>query len=88
MFWAGEEGGTAVADVLFGDYNPGGKLPYPVYADERDLPPMSEYDITKSFTYMYFAGKPEYAFGHGLSYTTYDYGHLKLSSIRFRAMGR
>jgi len=46
MFWAGEEGGTAVADVLFGDYNPGGRLPYTVYAGERDLPPMNEYDIT------------------------------------------
>ena len=88
MFWAGEEGGTAVADVLFGDYNPGGKLPYTVYAGERDLPAMSEYDITKGFTYMYFAGKPEYAFGHGLSYTTFDYGNLKLSSSQIPSDGQ
>jgi beta-glucosidase len=88
MFWAGEEGGTAVADVLFGDYNPGGKLPYTVYAGERDLPPMNEYDITKGFTYMYFAGKPEYAFGHGLSYTTFDYSNLRLSSNQIGSDGQ
>jgi beta-glucosidase len=88
MFWAGEEGGTAVADVLFGDYNPGGKLPYTVYAGERDLPPMSEYDITKGFTYMYFDGKPAYAFGRGLSYTTFDYGSLKLSSNQIGSDGQ
>jgi beta-glucosidase len=88
MFWAGEEGGTAVADVLFGDYNPGGRLPYTVYASERDLPPMTEYDITKGFTYMYFGGKPAYAFGHGLSYTTFDYGTLKLSSAQIAGDGQ
>ncbi len=88
MFWAGEEGGTAVADVLFGDYNPGGKLPYTVYAGERDLPPMTEYDITKGFTYMYFEGKPAYAFGRGLSYTTFDYGSLKLSSNQIGSDGQ
>jgi beta-glucosidase len=88
MFWAGEEGGTAVADVLFGDYNPGGKLPYTVYASERDLPPMTEYDISKGFTYMYFQGKPAYAFGHGLSYTTFDYGTLKLSSTQIAGDGQ
>jgi beta-glucosidase len=88
MFWAGEEGGTAVADVLFGDYNPGGKLPYTVYAGERDLPPMSEYDITKGFTYMYFDGKPAYAFGRGLSYTTFDYGSMKLSSNHIASDGQ
>jgi beta-glucosidase len=88
MFWAGEEGGSAVADVLFGDYNPGGKLPYTVYAGERDLPPMSEYDITKGFTYMYFDGKPAYAFGHGLSYTSFDYGSVKLSSNQIASDGQ
>lgn len=88
MFWAGEEGGTAIADVLFGDYNPGARLPYTVYASERDLPPMSEYDITRGFTYMYFDGKPEYAFGHGLSYTTFDYNDLKLSSNQIASDGQ
>ena len=80
MFWAGEEGGTAIADVLFGDYNPGGKMPYTVYASERNLPPMSEYDITKGFTYMYLNVKPVFAFGRGLSYTTFDYSNLTISS--------
>jgi beta-glucosidase len=80
MFWAGEEGGTAIADVLFGDYNPGGKMPYTVYASERSLPPMTEYDITKGFTYMYLNVKPVFAFGRGLSYTTFDYSNLRISS--------
>jgi beta-glucosidase len=80
MFIAGEEGGNAIADVLFGASNPGGRLPYTVYASHADVPPMDEYDITKGFTYMYFAGKPVYPFGHGLSYTTFAYSNLRLSS--------
>jgi beta-glucosidase len=88
MFWAGEEGGTAVADVLFGDYNPGGKMPYTVYSGTQGLPPMTEYDITKGFTYMYYDGKPEYAFGHGLSYSTFDYSNFKISSNQIAADGQ
>ena len=80
MFWAGEEGGTAVADVLFGDYNPAGRLPYTVYQSVQDIPPMKEYDITKGFTYMYFDGDADYVFGHGLSYTTFDYSNLRISA--------
>jgi beta-glucosidase len=87
MFWAGEEGGTAIADVLFGDYNPGGKMPYTVYASERSLPPMTEYDITKGFTYMYLNVKPLFAFGRGLSYTSFDYSNLKISSPRVAGDG-
>src|SRR6185436_17351903 len=79
MFWAGEEGGTAIADVLFGDYNPGGRLPYTVYQSVQDIPPMKEYDITKGFTYMYFDGEADWVFGHGLSYTTFDYSNLGVS---------
>src|SRR5581483_7123786 len=60
MFWAGEEGGTAIADVLFGDYNPGAKLPYTIYRSDADVPPMTEYDIRKGFTYLYFNGEPEW----------------------------
>jgi beta-glucosidase len=78
MFWAGEEGGTAIADVLFGDYNPGGRMPYTVYQSVQDIPPMKEYDITKGFTYMYFDGEPDWVFGHGLSYTSFDYSNLKV----------
>jgi beta-glucosidase len=79
MFWAGEEGGTAIADVLFGDYNPGGRLPYTVYQSVQDIPPMKEYDITKGFTYMYFDGAVDWVFGHGLSYTTFEYSNLKVA---------
>lgn len=87
MFWGGEEGGTAIADVLFGDYNPSGRMPYTVYSSDRGLPPMTEYDITKGFTYMYFGGKPLFAFGHGLSYTTFDYSNLKLSMDKVQSSG-
>jgi beta-glucosidase len=87
MFWAGEEGGTAIADVLFGDYNPGGKLPYTVYASERTLPPMTEYHISKGFTYMYLDAKPVFAFGRGLSYTTFDYSNLKISTAQIASDG-
>ncbi|MGH9401618.1 MAG: glycoside hydrolase family 3 C-terminal domain-containing protein [Terriglobia bacterium] len=87
MFWDGEEGGTAIADVLFGKYSPAGRLPYTAYASELQLPPRSQYDITKGFTYMYLRGKPEYAFGHGLSYTTFSYSNLSLSSSHIPANG-
>ena len=78
-FYAGEEGGNAIADVLFGNYNPAGRLPYTVYESLDQLPPMTEYDITKGFTYMYFNGKPLYPFGHGLSYTTFQYTNFDAS---------
>jgi beta-glucosidase len=58
MFYDGEEGGAAVADVLFGDYNPGGRLLYTVYESSDQLQPMTEYDITKGMTYMYFTRRP------------------------------
>jgi beta-glucosidase len=80
MFWAGEEGGTAIADILFGDYNPSGRMPYTVYASERTLPPMTEYDISKGFTYMYLNDKPVFAFGRGLSYTSFEYSNLSIPS--------
>lgn len=85
MFWDGEEGGTAIAGVIFGKYDPAGRLPYTVYASELQMPPRSQYDISKGFTYMYLRGKPEYAFGHGLSYTTFKYSNLSLSSVRVPA---
>jgi len=79
-WWPGEEGGHAIADVLFGDVNPAGRLPHTVYASEQQVPPQDEYDITKGFTYMYINGAPLYAFGHGLSYTTFAYSNLQLSA--------
>jgi beta-glucosidase len=78
-WFPGEEGGTAIADVLFGDVNPGGKLPYTAYASADDVPPQSQYDITKGFTYMYFGGKTVFPFGHGLSYTDFAYTNLQLA---------
>ena len=79
-WWPGEEGGHAIADVLFGDANPAGRLPHTVYASESQVPPLTEYDVTKGFTYMYLNGPPLYPFGHGLSYTKFNYDHLKVSS--------
>ncbi|MES2660031.1 MAG: glycoside hydrolase family 3 C-terminal domain-containing protein [Verrucomicrobiota bacterium] len=87
-WWPGEEGGHAIADVIFGEVNPAGRLPHTVYASEEQVPPLDEYDITKGFTYMYLNGEPLYPFGHGLSYTAFKYGALKLSSSRVKADGK
>ena len=78
-WWLGEEGGNAMADVIFGDVNPAGHLPYTIYASEAQVPPQDEYDISKGFTYMYVKGEPLYPFGHGLSYSTFNYSGLKAS---------
>lgn len=75
--YPGQEGGNAVADVLFGDYNPGGRLPVTYYKSVEQLPPFEEYDM-KGRTYRYFEGEPLYPFGYGLSYTTFGYSGLKL----------
>jgi beta-glucosidase len=81
-WWGGEEGGNAIADVIFGDVNPAGRMPLTVYASAQQVPPQDEYDVTKGFTYMYLNGKPLYPFGHGLSYTTFKYGGLELSDSK------
>jgi beta-glucosidase len=78
-WFPGEDGGTAIARVLFGDYNPGGHLPYTVYANLNGVPPTNDYDVSDGYTYLYFKGSPLYPFGHGLSYTTFAYKNLKLS---------
>ena len=87
-WYPGEAGGTAIAQVLLGDYNPGGRLPYTVYASLDGVPPQNEYDVSKGFTYLYFKGVPLYAFGHGLSYTQFKYSNLKLSQTRTTAAGK
>ena len=74
-----EEEGTGLADVLFGDYNPAGRLTQTWPASIDQLPPMMDYDITHGRTYMYAKDKPLYAFGYGLSYTSFRYANLKLS---------
>ncbi len=77
-WYPGEQGGTAVAEVLFGDYNPGGRLPLTYYNSLDELPPFDDYDVTKGRTYQYFTGKPLYPFGYGLSYTTFRYSNLEV----------
>lgn len=79
-WYPGEQGGTAVADVLFGDYNPAGRLPLTYYNSLNELPAFGDYDITKNRTYQYFKGKPLYPFGYGLSYTTFEYSHLEVDN--------
>lgn len=78
-WYPGQMGGTAVADVLFGDYNPAGRLPLTFFASSDDLPDFEDYDMKKGRTYRYFKGKPLFPFGHGLSYTTFDYSKAGLS---------
>jgi len=78
MAWyPGQEGGNAIASVLFGDYNPGGRLPVTFYSATTQLPPFENYDM-KNRTYRYFKEKPLYPFGYGLSYTNFTYSNLKL----------
>ncbi len=75
--YPGQEGGTAVADVLFGDYNPAGRLPVTYYKSVEQLPPFDSYDM-EGRTYRYFKGEPLYPFGYGLSYTSFKYAGLKV----------
>lgn len=75
--YPGQEGGYAVADVLFGDYNPAGRLPVTYYQSVDQLPPFEEYDMINR-TYRYFKGEPLYPFGYGLSYTTFEYSNLEI----------
>ena len=78
-WYPGEEGGNAIADVLFGDYNPGGRLPVTFYKSAAQLPPFDDYKMDGR-TYRYFKGEPLYPFGYGLSYTKFSYGNLKLKN--------
>ena len=74
-WYPGQAGGTALADVLFGDYNPAGRLPVTFYKSAEQLPPFTDYAM-KGRTYRYFQGEPLFPFGHGLSYTTFAYRNL------------
>lgn len=71
-WYPGEQGGNAVAEALFGDYNPGGRLPLTYYNSLDELPAFDDYSV-KNRTYQYFEGKPLYEFGYGLSYTNFKY---------------
>lgn len=76
-WYGGQAGGDALADVLFGDFNPSGKLPLTFYRSVEDLPDFEDYSM-EGRTYRYFKGEPVYAFGHGLSYTDFDFGKGKI----------
>ena len=76
-WYGGQAAGTAIADVLFGDYNPAGRLPVTFYKSDSDLPAFTDYSM-KNRTYRYFKGDPLYGFGYGLSYTNFKYSNLKL----------
>ncbi|HEY7680488.1 MAG TPA: glycoside hydrolase family 3 C-terminal domain-containing protein, partial [Terriglobia bacterium] len=77
LWYPGEEGGTALADVLAGDYNPAGRLPVTFYKSVAQLPPFRNYSMNGR-TYRYFSGAPLYPFGYGLSYTTFSYGPARV----------
>jgi beta-glucosidase len=78
-WYGGQAAGTAIADVLFGDYNPAGRLPVTFYKSDNDLPSFTDYSMSNR-TYRYFKGQPLYGFGYGLSYTNFTYDQLKLAA--------
>lgn len=81
-WYPGEQGGNAVAEALFGKYNPAGRLPLTFYRSMDDLPAFDDYSLTNGpgRTYQYFTGKPLYEFGYGLSYTKFKYSNLKIDT--------
>ncbi len=83
-WYGGQAAGSAVADVLFGDYNPGGRLPVTFYKSVNDLPAFDDYRMAGR-TYRFFKGTPLYPFGYGLSYTTFAYKNLRTSATTLRA---
>jgi len=83
-WYPGEEGGTAIAETLSGKNNPAGRLPVTFYKDISQLPHFEDYSM-EGRTYRYFQGKPLYPFGYGLSYSTFEYSNLKLSSSQLKA---
>ncbi|MBL7708439.1 MAG: glycoside hydrolase family 3 C-terminal domain-containing protein, partial [Chitinophagaceae bacterium] len=82
-WYGGESGGQAVADVLFGDYNPSGKLPITFYKDTTQLTDFEDYSM-KGRTYRYMTAEPLFPFGYGLSYTSFTIGNAQLSNAQIR----
>ena len=80
-FYPGALGGTAVADVLFGNYNPGGRMPFTTYLSADELPPAVDYNMTTppGRTYRYYTDTPVFPFGYGLSYTSFEYSKLSVT---------
>ncbi len=83
-WYSGEEGGTAIGETLAGVNNPAGRLPVTFYKGTEQLPDFEDYNM-KNRTYRYFTGEPLYGFGHGLSYTTFEYSGMKLSNPELQA---
>ena len=79
-WYPGQEGGNAIADIIFGDYNPDGKLPITFYKGVDQLPDFYDYDITKGRTYMYQKEEPLYSFGYGLSYTEFVFSDFSINN--------
>ena len=76
-WYGGQDAGTAIADVLFGDYNPSGRLPVTFYKSDKDLPSFNNYDM-EGRTYRYFNGETQFPFGYGLSYSNFEYSSLRM----------
>ena len=88
MAHSSQDEGWALAQVLFGDYDPGGHTVVTWPASEQQLPPMMDYDIRHGRTYMYLQGAPLYPFGHGLSYTSFDFARLRTDKPAMAADGQ
>jgi len=84
VWFPGEEGGNAIADVLFGNYNPGGRLPLTFYKSVDQLPPFHCYNIREGRTYMYLKEEPLFPFGYGLSYTKFEYSNLQIKPKKLK----
>ncbi len=83
-WYPGQAGGTAVADVIFGHYNPAGRLPVTFYKSINQLPDFEDYNM-KGRTYRYMTEEPLFPFGYGLSYTTFSYGKARISKTRIKS---
>ena len=86
-WYPGQGGAKALADVIFGDYNPSGKLPVTFYTSNNDLPDFLDYSM-ENRTYRYFKGNALYPFGYGMSYTSFNYGKAKLSKTSMKKDGK